>query len=949
MTKKKTLDVKSRIDKKMNKRSLLERCFNKKGSSLVLALVVIAIISILSTLVLTLSLNAYRTSVQNKWADEDFYYCEDYLEQVRQSLVSSVNDIILVNYKAVSAEFSTSTTEQINSKFRNQIYANLKDLAFNSSKPDTGLLNKTIYLEDEENAAAGTDPVIIGELKISFDADYYRNNSDAAALDESKYKYVFKDVKVEYWNGNRTLIEENQKKYYASVTTDIVIYVPSLGFDEEENYNGSLSYILVSGGNTSFSGQSNVEGNVYVGSSLKFNTGADVQFLSDYITVCNQIENYSTFEVYGHSASANIWCKDIIIPKTSSTIGTSTIIDGNLFVNDDVEINGQNSYVQISGKYYGYGDGTGNTEYKESQANGVITNSSVLVNGQGTTLDLTGLSELVLSGHSFFSVGGSKQYETSESLATIVSQSIYMVNEKYVDFSGTKVFVGEGDNRKSVSFADIKTESGTTFTQLLTGGYKFVTGGVDISAAGLGISENDFAQDYLCENTSTEKIVTVRAYTIDGNNYCCLYWNFAGDNGIKPAGADIVSSSYIDLNSKTFKNVGLSKNLSDVYVYENGKKFTISKSAGSDPAIITVGEIFDSTGYSIKDQYEYNHKFDVKYGEDLPSDIDLRYFASDYLNDAEPVRAVVIAVETDEEKVYKYELSLQWNFDLSKTKNKSAGDIFISKCINAGLVNGFLEKFMDGGYIKISPSATIDTETNLYEYMLNDENFYAASLLSKPNSSSLFSSSAFAENLSETYKWYMTTLIPEKYNPFGSKFNFVSADIEGKYSIFNRKVASGKKYIDMQTIDNWLQTSDDYDFVSDLSGRYRNLVINGNLKVDADGNWFVGSNRISGVTDSFNSFEGIIFVNGTVTIDNGVTVKGMIVSNGDISISKGTYVFDEDIVKGCLDVIKAHSTLKDLVSDEFYASNTDTATNSESLNAADYIKYENWTRNKDKY
>ena len=94
--------------------------FNKKGSSLVLAIVVIALISILSTLVLSLALNAYRTSVQSKWADEDFYYCEDCLEEVRQTMVKYVNDKIIDNYKIVYKEwkfkFSLYFSDLIKSK-----------------------------------------------------------------------------------------------------------------------------------------------------------------------------------------------------------------------------------------------------------------------------------------------------------------------------------------------------------------------------------------------------------------------------------------------------------------------------------------------------------------------------------------------------------------------------------------------------------------------------------------------------------------------------------------------------------------------------------------------------------------------------------------------------------------------------------------------------------------
>ena len=199
----KTLHKENRINRKAERKKF----FNKKGSSLVLAIVVIALISILSTLVLSLSLNAYKTSVQNKWADEDFYYCEECLEDVYGIVVAVTNDIFLDNYKQVLSMFTSQAPDIINKSFREGIRLDLRSTEGNRSSALWTALNKTTPATDAEGN-------VIGELIISYNSTRYSDNPDLLNQDFKNGKYVFKDVKVEYWNIDRTLMEVNQKNKY---------------------------------------------------------------------------------------------------------------------------------------------------------------------------------------------------------------------------------------------------------------------------------------------------------------------------------------------------------------------------------------------------------------------------------------------------------------------------------------------------------------------------------------------------------------------------------------------------------------------------------------------------------------------------------------------------------------------------------------------------------------
>lgn len=890
------------------------RIFNKRGSSLILAMVAIALIAILSTLTLTLALNAYQASVQNKWADEDFYYCEECLEDVYGIIVGSANDIFINNYKQVTSIFAKDDFENINRAFREGVLKDLNSLEGNEASTVYTALRR----DSEETDADGN---IIGRIEVSYNDSYKQLFTD---------RYVFKDVNVEFFNSSRG---NGQRRFYASITTDMVVYIPNLGEEKEQDYKGSLDYVIVSGGNTTISGDSTIKGNVYSGTDLIVNENSNVTFLSDYITVCNQFKNNGTLSVSGYSSTANIWCRDFILPESTTATTSSSVISGNLFVNDDMEINDEYCTVQIAGKYYGYGDGTKETKYTDIKgATSTEMNSAILVNGKGTLLDMLNIEELVLSGHSFFPVDGTNQYEGSESLATLVAQSIYMVNEEYINFVARKVSVGG----KEVDFSAIKLSNGKTLTDLLTSGYTLVTGGVNIGAVEdkTSISENNFVTDYI-DSTNP---VTLGTYSKDGKNYCSLYWNFKSGSSFKDTGSDIVHESYIKDSSSIVVGGEEIVNLSGVFVLHNGSPLIINNKQ------ITVKDVIGGHVSIIDNKTSEIYNFNPVYGEKLENSV-INNFKANHLVDLNPVNAVLVSTESDAENVYNYNVYLQWNFDSSKNANKNKGDIFISACIKAGLVNGFLEKFMDGGYIQISPDANVGSVADLYEYVIQDGGYVANEFgsLGKP----LFDSSVFAKNMAESYKWYRTTLIPQEYNPFGAFKTFDDGKFNpnDKYSIFNRKsyyYINGEKtdtnYMNFNTIQNGIAT---HTIVSSEDGKYKNLIINGDLTI-TDSGWNEGA--ISPV------LEGIIFVNGNVNISADIEFKGMIISDGEVSISKGTYTKDEKILEGCLEVLKNDQNTKwwSLVSDEFYTKRTKSNTASSSLNAADCIKYENWTRNRDK-
>jgi hypothetical protein len=313
------------------------------------------------------------------------------------------------------------------------------------------------------------------------------------------------------------------------------------------------------------------------------------------------------------------------------------------------------------------------------------------------------------------------------------------------------------------------------------------------------------------------------------------------------------------------------------------------------------------------------------------------------------VRAVITETEESTSEKREYKLYLQWNFDSSKIANRNKGDAFISACIEAGLIDGFLEKFMDGGYIKIGSDASVSTTTDFYEYIVGEDG-YAAKKYGVSNGS-LFGSSMYSKNFVNAYKWYMTTLVPEKYDPFSLLAEFDNKFSAGeKYSVFTRNsyylsntgVKEDSEYINFSTIDN--NGVGSYEMIVSTDGKYKNLIVNGNLTVSG-GVWTAGG----AVIEAFN--KGMIFVDGNVEISDNISFSCMIICNGEVKINGGSFTAEPEIVEGCLETLKRDLNPEwwPLVSDEFYTRKQDSDIGTSSLNAVDCIRYENWTRNRDRY
>ena len=105
--------------------------------------------------------------------------------------------------------------------------------------------------------------------------------------------------------------------------------------------------------------------------------------------------NAGTSLTIGASASSSIWAENIKTTGDSESKedGAKVNITGNSYVSDDLSLNGKNSTVTLSGRYYGY-NFQKNYDAAKPETFDAKYSSAVMINGQKSRLDMKGLTDL---------------------------------------------------------------------------------------------------------------------------------------------------------------------------------------------------------------------------------------------------------------------------------------------------------------------------------------------------------------------------------------------------------------------------------------------------------------------------------------------------------------------------------------------------------------------------
>lgn len=438
---------------------------NNNGSTMVIVLVMLSFIMILATVVTSSTTLNLKMKVADRQSTKTFYTSEDAVNEIYVSMGALSTECFNAAYQDVIAEVVTEnaagsfTTDNItcNERLRlDYVHRLLNNLGLIKDSDLEGI--KYEYSDYVSKKQEGTfvrdknSAECMGVVNVLNDCieDTHKDEEGNLTLDVesvdniqviSKTSSANSKIFAYMININNCLVKYlTENGYYSYITFDMTLGIPdelvNITDSKKLNLDAFVKYALIgnNGIEVADSSQFKFNGNAFAGIHKGFSVaskaGVDIgagSLLATSGDIVVSGGNISTGE------GVKIWCENLKTVNDNALTGSSITINGNsnTYVKDDLEVNANNSKVDISGNYYGYG-------YVEVNGSERLNpSSSIIINGSNSSINLTRLNNLLVAGRAYVDYSSlasnglgitvPEGYDTGESVSFIGNQEIYLV------------------------------------------------------------------------------------------------------------------------------------------------------------------------------------------------------------------------------------------------------------------------------------------------------------------------------------------------------------------------------------------------------------------------------------------------------------------------------------------------------------------------------------------
>lgn len=443
------------------------RKLNNKGFSVITVIIAIAFIGIMAMLVLYISMSNFQMKVTDLKAKDSFYTAENAMDEIRAGLQQEVSEAMSDAYVEVLESYTDESTSNVESleqvrqaAFQKKYIEKLKKrlaLKENDRQYDMSIIRGFVDM---------LDPVTgINWLEESLKIVNPQGKYPDLIEDTEDTGIILKNLKVIYVDtkGRASIIE-----------TDIRLGMPRVTFPTPSTLPDLMNMIVVAnkgmilGSSDSMgenSGEISIKGSVYAGqemdgggnvlnkNSLVIKPGQKVSLGSGERFVCLGEINVGNGASFSNNSGADLWARGLSV--TSGTVK----LTGKTYFADDLTLNtmansSMGSTISISGEYYGYGSPSsaknsyfGNNKY--SNSTDTALSSSIIINGKGSTLDLAGVTKLMLAGNSYVGsravqAGDDKVGNHTNSSDVMMGESLTVKGNQIAYLVPSDCFVDEG-------------------------------------------------------------------------------------------------------------------------------------------------------------------------------------------------------------------------------------------------------------------------------------------------------------------------------------------------------------------------------------------------------------------------------------------------------------------------------------------------------------------------
>jgi hypothetical protein len=518
------------LDEKKNLIFRKLRSKKKEGASLVSVVIGTLFLLAIGLTVITVATKYVVAVIVDRNSTDNFYNAEGILTEVRTGLLEQAGESgktaytdVLEKYnsdaKSLKDEFSKEYLSGIAAYFLSTGTYTYDDSDADASKHFDGKLGV------DQNCGTGS----IDKLKsLTTKADAVTTTSADGNLhfvinknSSNEYSLTLKNIKIDY---------KEDPDYASTINTDVVFTVPDYKFEGDSTFDELKNYIVINDDQlkiTQAAHSTTFSGNIYTGNE---DTGIDIDntmnvvtFNSSRIISRGSMDIYTgaTVDITGSGGSAgDLWLQNLRLKNgasAGSTASTTLTINENSYISNDLDIQDNNSVVNLEGKYYGYSYNKQNDAASTEKADSNYS-SAILINGLNTELNAgDGLKKLILAGRAFVeqkdssNTSVSSNIMTGESMAVKSNQLAYLVPDDYITPNQNPVVT---NTSYSVNKDQLLTDLGTYLdsTKPVTENYQQAGDG-NFTYLFLNFkdeaSANQYFQDYY-NTTDTTKTISVK-------------------------------------------------------------------------------------------------------------------------------------------------------------------------------------------------------------------------------------------------------------------------------------------------------------------------------------------------------------------------------------------------------------------------------------------------------
>ena len=385
---------------------LQKKLWNRKrrnsGSSIVIVIIAMAMIGILATTLLWMSYVNYKIKVNDIRNKNSFYSAETVMEQIVAGLQKEVSDSVAVAYQEVLSNWEALENETNRYSTFASVYLDTLVKHLRNSEKGDGYYNRDILMNYVDT-----------EIWKNVNQTAWKNGTDEADAE--------KEPVMELVNGNSLILHNVFVSYVdgdrlSIVSTDLCLDAPEIVFTRSGSVDDLYDYLLIGNQGISLtkgSGQVTGDGSIYAGIDEATGKGGITINPASSLAINNGRYVISKGEIDVIGPGAGFIVRDA--KETGSSVYAKSLdlqsgmisLDSKTYIANDLTLSGNGSKATLTKEYYGYGTSTetGLEDRTTDQEN----SSAIIINGQNSTVNLSGVNTLMLAGRAYIGTNTTKK------------------------------------------------------------------------------------------------------------------------------------------------------------------------------------------------------------------------------------------------------------------------------------------------------------------------------------------------------------------------------------------------------------------------------------------------------------------------------------------------------------------------------------------------------------